>query len=94
VEPPAAPDASEPLATPHGFDPAARATLLVVMAYQGLTLPLLGVAAPWISPRFGLGASELAKVYAIMSFSALVTSGPRAWPIGPAAAGRSRSVSS
>ncbi len=71
----AGPVAIEPLATPHGFDPAARATLLTVMAYQGLTLPLLAVAAPWISPRFGLDASALAKVYAVMSFSALVTFG-------------------
>jgi MFS family permease len=75
VEHLAGPEAVEPLATPHGFDPAARTTLLAVMAYQGLTLPLLGVAAPWISPRFGLDATALAKVYAVMSFSALVTFG-------------------
>lgn len=68
-------EAVEPHEIPRGWNRAARLTLLGVMAYQGLTLPILGVTAPWVSPYFRLDTSALAKLYAVMSFSALVTFG-------------------
>jgi hypothetical protein len=52
---------------------AANSTLLVVMAYQGLTTPILGVTSPWVSVRFGLSAKSLAELYAMMSLSAFAT---------------------
>jgi MFS family permease len=57
------------------FGRAASYTLLAVMAYQGLTTPILGVTAPWVSARFGLSATALAELYALMSLSAFVTFG-------------------
>lgn len=62
-------------AEPATFGRAARYTLLAVMAYQGLTTPILGVTAPWVVKRFGLTATSLAELYALMSLSAFVTFG-------------------
>jgi MFS family permease len=53
----------------------ATCALLGVMWYGGLTLPLLAVESPWISERFGLDARALARLYAVMSLSAVVTFG-------------------
>lgn len=53
----------------------ATVVLLVVMWYQGVATPLLAVASPWISRRFSLDARALARLYAIMSVSALITFG-------------------
>lgn len=66
-----------PLATATGgvAGRAASATLLGVMWYQGLAMPLLAITAPWIALRFGLTAPSLARLYALMSFSALLTFG-------------------
>ena len=47
--------------------------LLGVMWYQGLTLPLLAVASPWIALRFGLDARAVARLFALMSLSAVIT---------------------
>jgi MFS family permease len=41
--------------------------------YGGLTLPLLAVQSPWIAPRFGLDARTVARLYALMSLSAILT---------------------
>jgi Na+/melibiose symporter-like transporter len=43
------------------------------MWYGGLTLPLLTVESPWIALRFGLDARAVARLYALMSLSAIVT---------------------
>jgi MFS family permease len=67
--------APERRAAPAAFGRAARYTLLAVMAYQGLTTPILGVTAPWVSKRFGLTPTALAELYALMSLSAFVTFG-------------------
>ena len=64
-----------PANEPVAFGRAARYTLLAVMAYQGLTTPILGVTAPWVVKRFGLTATSLAELYALMSLSAFVTFG-------------------
>jgi MFS family permease len=53
----------------------ATATLLAVMWYQGLTVGLLAVTSPWIARRFNLDAGALARLYALMSLSALITFG-------------------
>jgi putative MFS transporter len=45
------------------------------MWYGGLTLPLLAVESPWIAVRFGLDARALARLYALMSLSAVLTFG-------------------
>ena len=50
-------------------------TLLAVMWYQGLATPLLAITAPWITLRFGLDARALARLYALMSLSALLAFG-------------------
>lgn len=47
--------------------------LLAVLWYGGLTLPLLTVESPWIALRFGLDARAVARLYALMSLSAVVT---------------------
>jgi MFS family permease len=47
--------------------------LLAVLWYGGLTLPLLTVESPWIAQRFGLDASGVARLYALMSLSAVLT---------------------
>src|SRR4051794_39014080 len=63
--------------TPSG-GPAGRAasrTLLAIMWYQGLATPLLAITAPWIAVRFALDAVALARLYALMSLSALLTFG-------------------
>jgi MFS family permease len=49
--------------------------LLGVMWYGGLTLPLLAVESPWIALRFGLDARAIARLYALMSLSAVLTFG-------------------
>lgn len=64
-----------PATEPVAFGRAARYTLLAIMAYQGLTTPILGVSAPWVVKRFGLTATTLAELYALMSLSAFVTFG-------------------
>ena len=43
------------------------------MWYQGLTIPLLAVASPWIALRFGLDARAVARLFALMSLSAVFT---------------------
>jgi MFS family permease len=50
-------------------------TLLAVMWYQGLATPLLAITAPWIALRFNLDAVGLARLYALMSLSALLAFG-------------------
>jgi AAHS family benzoate transporter-like MFS transporter len=47
--------------------------LLGVTWYGGLTLALLAVESPWIAQRFGLDARGVARLYALMSLSALLT---------------------
>jgi AAHS family benzoate transporter-like MFS transporter len=51
----------------------AKYAVLAIMLYQGLTMPLLGVVSPWLAPRFGLSTAGVAKLYAAMSLSALLT---------------------
>jgi AAHS family benzoate transporter-like MFS transporter len=53
----------------------ATCALLGVMWYGGLTLPLLAVESPWIALRFGLDARAVARLYALMSLSAVLTFG-------------------
>jgi MFS family permease len=66
IEPP------EPAAgAPYGR--AATWALLGVMWYGGLTLPLLAVESPWIALRFDLDAQAVARLYALMSLSAVLT---------------------
>lgn len=49
--------------------------LLGVMWYQGMTVPLLAIASPWIALQFSLDARAIARLYAVMSVSALITFG-------------------
>jgi MFS family permease len=44
--------------------------IVILLIYQGYTLSIPGIAAPWISKTFSLSQAELAKLFAWMSLSA------------------------
>ncbi|HTT76195.1 MAG TPA: MFS transporter [Candidatus Binataceae bacterium] len=44
--------------------------IVLLLVYQGYTLSITGVAAPWIAKSFSLDAASLAKLFAWMSVSA------------------------
>lgn len=46
-------------------------TIAVTLAYEGYTLAILTVAAPWISQSFNLDQSGIARLYAWISINAL-----------------------
>jgi len=65
-------------AVPVDFDAVdagrARRTVLVLCAllwFQGFTMSINGIAAPWIAKSFGLGESGIASLYAWISVSAI-----------------------
>jgi MFS family permease len=45
--------------------------VVVMLFYQGFTMSINGVGAPWIAESFGLGESGIAQLYAWISISAL-----------------------
>lgn len=47
------------------------ALLCGLLGYQGYTLTINGVAAPWIAASFQLGESGIASLYAVISISAI-----------------------
>ncbi len=49
----------------------AMISIAAMMAYQGFTMAINGVAAPWIARSFGLGESGIAGLYAWISISAI-----------------------
>src|SRR5262245_8509135 len=44
--------------------------IVILLAYQGYTLSISGIASPWISKTFALDQSKLAQLFAWMSLSA------------------------
>lgn len=58
-------------ATMHSTSVAATLTAIVLLLiYQGYTLSIVGVAAPWIAKSFSLSEAQLAELFAWMSISA------------------------
>jgi len=54
--------------------PSARRTVVLLctlLGYQGFTMAINGIAAPWIAKGFGLGESGIARLYTWISFSAI-----------------------
>jgi len=47
------------------------AATVILLVYQGYTLSIAGVAAPWIAKSFNLTQPQLARLFAWMSFSAV-----------------------
>ena len=46
------------------------AAIVILLLYQGYTLSIVGIAAPWIAKSFALDESRLAKLFAWMAISA------------------------
>ena len=44
--------------------------IVLLLVYQGYTLSIAGVAAPWIAKSFALDQASLARLFAWMSVSA------------------------
>jgi len=49
---------------------ATLAAIVLLLIYQGYTLSIVGVAAPWIAKSFSLSEAQLAELFAWMSVSA------------------------
>lgn len=47
------------------------AAIVILLVYQGYSLSIVGVAAPWIAKSFSLDEASLARLFAWMSVSAL-----------------------
>jgi MFS family permease len=47
------------------------AVICVMLAYQGYTMSINGIASPWIAKSFALGQSGIAALFACISFSAI-----------------------
>src|SRR5262249_5258651 len=45
--------------------------IMILLVYQGYSLSIAGVAAPWIAKTFALNQAELARLFALMSLSAV-----------------------
>jgi len=49
------------------------AAIVILLVYQGYSLSIVGVAAPWIAKSFALSEAKLAELFAWMSLSAFCT---------------------
>lgn len=64
------------MAPRHHEDPgptqiaATLSAIVLLLIYQGYSLSIVGVAAPWIAKSFSLGEAQLAELFAWMSVSA------------------------
>jgi AAHS family 4-hydroxybenzoate transporter-like MFS transporter len=66
--------ATAPLAAGAAADTSVQRTILVtcgMLWYQGFTMSINGIGAPWIAKSFGLGESGIAQLYATISVSAI-----------------------
>ena len=70
----AAPDARTAAADAAGSPDIVRRTLIgtcTMLWYQGFTMAINGIGAPWIAKSFGLDESGIARMYAWISLSAI-----------------------
>src|SRR5262249_34670671 len=61
-------------ATPEVSGPSTRRTVMAIcgmLAYQGYTMSINGIASPWIAKSFQLDQSGIAALFAWISFSAI-----------------------
>jgi AAHS family benzoate transporter-like MFS transporter len=71
VDPHVRPDATRVGSHEPPGDKTIIAAIVVLLVYQGYSLSVVGVAAPWIAKSFALSQARLAELFAWMSTSAI-----------------------